>query len=283
MNTIEDIIEWIEEYDNPSENVEKFTAELIQMIMDMNYAASNGGAAVGYAGLIGYSEDVKSAIYLTVENLTYNSNGRYSFINDGVNILNNQVFRKTLNDVVGRENSKTIIDGHWSEDGTRSKYSFGNNLSLNDVVSQNFMAANARGDVMLLIEESARPDSVLGTTEIPQLMRDPKVTHILGIPKDSLIGFTDEERFQILKEKSLLMQSGASVYRGTVTDKIGDEIVDEKLVSLEQIRKLEEYRKAYNPQKDVEKFNAELIQIITDITTFLNRTKILVLFKRAVK
>lgn len=59
--------------------------------------------------------------------------------------------------------------------------------------------------------------------------------------------------------------------------------MDEKLVSLEQIRKLEEYRKAYNPQKDVEKFNAEFIQIITDITTFLNRTKILVLFKRAVK
>ena len=67
MNTIEDIIEWIEEYDNPSENVEKFTAELIQMIMDMNYAASNGGEAVGYAGLIGYSKNVKSAIYRTTE------------------------------------------------------------------------------------------------------------------------------------------------------------------------------------------------------------------------
>ena len=45
------------------------------MITDMDYAASNGGAAVGYAGLIGYSEDVKSAIFLTVENLTVNSNG----------------------------------------------------------------------------------------------------------------------------------------------------------------------------------------------------------------
>ncbi len=75
MNTIEDIIEWIEEYDNPNDNIEKFTAELIQMITDMDYTASNGGAAVGYAGLIGYSEDVKSAIFLTVENLTGNSNG----------------------------------------------------------------------------------------------------------------------------------------------------------------------------------------------------------------
>ena len=45
------------------------------MITDMDYAASNGGAAVGYAGLIGYSEDEKSAIFLTVENLTGNSNG----------------------------------------------------------------------------------------------------------------------------------------------------------------------------------------------------------------
>jgi maltose-binding protein MalE len=75
MNTIEDIVKWIKDYDNSDDNIEKFTAELIQMIMDMNYTASNGGAAVGYAGLIGYSEDVKSAIFLTVENLTGNSNG----------------------------------------------------------------------------------------------------------------------------------------------------------------------------------------------------------------
>jgi len=75
MNTIEDIIEWIEEYDNPNDNIEKFTAELIQMITDMDYTASNRGATVGYAGLIGYSEDVKSAIFLTVENLISNSNG----------------------------------------------------------------------------------------------------------------------------------------------------------------------------------------------------------------
>ena len=75
MNTIEDIIEWIKDYDNPNDNIEKFTAELIQMITDMDYTASNGGAAVGYAGLIGYSKDVKSAIYRTVENLTGNSNG----------------------------------------------------------------------------------------------------------------------------------------------------------------------------------------------------------------
>ena len=75
MNTIEDIIEWIDNYDNPNDNIEKFTAELIQMITDMDYTASKGGAAVGYAGLIGYSEDVKSAIFLTVENLTGNSNG----------------------------------------------------------------------------------------------------------------------------------------------------------------------------------------------------------------
>ena len=75
MNTIEDIIEWIKDYDNSDDNIEKFTAELIQMITDMDYTASKGGAAVGYAGLIGYSEDEKSAIFLTVENLTGNSNG----------------------------------------------------------------------------------------------------------------------------------------------------------------------------------------------------------------
>ncbi len=229
MNTIEDIIEWIKDYDNPDDNIEKFTAELIQMITDMDYVASNGGEAVGYAGLIGYSKDVKSAIYLTVENLTGNSNGKYCFINDGVNILNNREFYDILYNAIGEKNTKIIIDGDENSDGTRNKHSFGNNLSLNDVVSQNFMAANASGDVMLLIEESARPDSVLGTTEIPQLMRDPKVTHILGIPKDSLIGFTDEERFQILKEKSLIMQAGASIYRGVVEDELGNKKVVEYL------------------------------------------------------
>ena len=35
MNTIEDIIEWIKDYDNSDDNIEKFTAELIQMITDM--------------------------------------------------------------------------------------------------------------------------------------------------------------------------------------------------------------------------------------------------------
>ena len=229
MNTIEDIIEWIKDYDNSDDNIEKFTAELIQMITDMDYTASNGGAAVGYAGIIGYSKDVKSAIFLTVENLTGNSNGKYCFINDGVNILNNDTFNETLFKAIGEKDIETIINGGKNSDGTRNKHSFGNNLSLNDVVSQNFMAANARGDVMLLIEESARADSVLGTTEIPQLMRDPEVTHILGIPKDSLIGFTDEERFQILKEKSLLMQAGASIYRGTIINGNGEEIEVEYL------------------------------------------------------
>ena len=75
MNTIEDIVKWIKDYDNPDDNIEKFTAELIQMITDMDYTASNGGEAVGYAGIIGYSKNVKSAIYRTVENLTGNSNG----------------------------------------------------------------------------------------------------------------------------------------------------------------------------------------------------------------
>ena len=52
------------------------------------------GAAVGYAGLSGYSEWVKSAIYLTVKYLTGKSNGRYCFINAGVNFFNNREITK---------------------------------------------------------------------------------------------------------------------------------------------------------------------------------------------
>ena len=37
MNTIEEIIEWIENYKNPSGNIEKFAYELGEMLKDMDY------------------------------------------------------------------------------------------------------------------------------------------------------------------------------------------------------------------------------------------------------
>ena len=106
MNTIEDIIEWIKDYDNPDDNIEKFTAELIQMITDMDYTASKGGAAVGYAGLIGYSAGVKLAIYFIVENLGDKSNRRYCFINAGVKFFNN-----SDDLIIGTNNSNRLYGG----------------------------------------------------------------------------------------------------------------------------------------------------------------------------
>ena len=86
MNTIEDIIEWLENYDNPDENIEAFAYELGEMLKDMDYTASNGGAAVGYAGVTGNYEGISTGIYLTVENIVNGSNREFSFINNGVNI-----------------------------------------------------------------------------------------------------------------------------------------------------------------------------------------------------
>ena len=106
MNTIEDIIEWIDNYDNPKEDVEKFNAELIQMITDMDYVASNGGAAVGYAGVIGYSAGVKLAIYFMAENLGDKSNRRYCFINAGVKFFNN-----SDDLIIGTNNSNRLYGG----------------------------------------------------------------------------------------------------------------------------------------------------------------------------
>ena len=86
MNTIDDIIEWIENYDNPDENIEVFAYELGEMLKDMDYTASNGGVAIGYAGVTGNYEEISTGIYLTVENIVNGSNGEFSFVNNGVNI-----------------------------------------------------------------------------------------------------------------------------------------------------------------------------------------------------
>ncbi len=228
MNTIEDIIEWIKNYDNPSENIEKFAYELGEMIKDMDYTASNGGAAVGYAGATGSFKGINTGIYLTVDNITAGSNGEYSF----VNILNNMKFEMALQNAVDIDNATSIIVGSWNDDGTRSKYSFGDAVALNDIVSENFMLTNARGDVLLLIEESATANSVLAMTEIPCMLDNPEVTHILGIAKENFEGLTYEEVFEVLKEKSLAMQSEATIYRGTMINASGNEVTVE-LLSLE--------------------------------------------------
>ncbi len=231
MNTIEEIIEWIENYKNLSGNIEKFAYELGEMLKDMDYTASNGGAAVGYAEVTGIYDEINTGIYLTVENFTNSSNGEYSFVNNGVNILNNDEFKQTLQSAVGEEKASRIIGGTW-DNGTRSKYSFGDAVALNDIVSENFMLTNAKDDVLLLIEESATENSVLAMTEIPCMLDNPKVTHILGIAKENFNGLTYEEVFEVLKEKSLAMQSEATIYRGTMIDADGDEVTVE-LLSLE--------------------------------------------------
>ena len=63
-------------------------------------------------------------------------------------------------------------------------------MSLNDLVSDNFMRNNARGEVNLIITESANLNSVLYSTEIPTLLEMDGVLSINGIPKAELRGLS---------------------------------------------------------------------------------------------
>ena len=219
--TTNEIIEWIYNYEKPIDNIEKFASELAGKIVQMNFVASNNGNAIGYAGSLDGTAPGATGLYLSVAEISKQSGNGYCFINySAENILNNKPFIDALYTVVGEKNKDKIMGGEWSVDADgvwhRSKYSFpeAEILALNDLVSENFMNANARGDVLLIIAENARTDSALTLTEIPSLMKNEKVDSILGISKNDLEGLTDVERFKLLKAKSLAMQSEAVIYGG---------------------------------------------------------------------
>ena len=150
----EDIINWIETWamknPNPTEtDVEDFAKLLNEQMMKLDYKVENGKTVIGYAGRI-TNENSKTGIFHTVQNIVEGSNGKYCFINNSAeNILNNGRFNAVLYDAVGEGRYTNIVFGTWEND-VRSKYSFDGVLSLNDLVSDNFMLNNARGDVCLL-------------------------------------------------------------------------------------------------------------------------------------
>ena len=119
-----------------------------------------------------------------------------------------------LKEAVGEKNASDIIGGAWNGD-IRSKYSFGDTLSLNDLVSDNFMLNNAKGDVYLIIADNARIDSTLNVTEIERLLKMEDVKSINGIEKSKLLSMTSTDRFNILKEQSVIDIMDAKVYRNT--------------------------------------------------------------------
>ena len=216
--TKSDIIDWIEDWTNKNPNatkadIVKFAEKLNEQMLKLDYKVPNGGIVIGYAGRIG--QDYKTGIFNTIDNIVQNSNGQFCFINNSAeNILNDQKFNDALKEAVGEKNASDIIGGAWNGD-IRSKYSFGDTLSLNDLVSDNFMLNNAKGDVYLIIADNARIDSTLNVTEIERLLKMEDVKSINGIEKSKLLSMTSTDRFNILKEQSVIDIMDAKVYRNT--------------------------------------------------------------------
>lgn len=227
--TTKEILEWVDCYDSSLETTEdlaRFQKELIKQISKLDFDVTEGGtkAAIGYAGTTGpKGKDVKGGVYQTVEIIAHADFSHFVFINDAAdNLLNNKDFKELLFVKIGEENFEKLL---WGKDGK----SFGDNLPLNDVVSYNFMKANASGDVMLLIAENASVDSVLRKTEIPTILSKESVTAVLGIPKENLLAMDEIERFNLLKQKSIAMQAESTIHQGTKFFDSGREITYEIL------------------------------------------------------
>ena len=215
LNT-NDIIEWINKWstNNPEpskSDIEQFARALNEKMQKINYKVSGDATVIGYAGKL---NDGGTGIFETVKNFTENSNGDYIFINNSAdNILNNTDFQKALRTAVD-DYYDTIMNGNWDGD-TRSKYSFEGVLSLNDLVSDNFMKNNANGNVYLLIMDNARIDSTLNVTEIERLLAMDEVKTINGIEKSVLAKMSSTERFNFLKEQSVIDLMNAKIYIDT--------------------------------------------------------------------
>lgn len=72
-----------------------------------------------------------------------------------------------------------------------------------------------KDDVYLIIADNARIDSTLNVTEIERLLKMEDVKSINGIEKSKLLSMTSTDRFNILKEQSVIDIMDAKVYRNT--------------------------------------------------------------------
>ncbi len=91
-----------------------------------------------------------------------------------------------------------------------------------DTVSENF-AATAAGSVRTIIG-AAGPEKTFAAVELPQLLRNPRVTDIDGIPTDFLRSLPEEMRYPVIAGRSL--ELSASIKVALSPD--GKVIVDER-------------------------------------------------------
>ncbi|MEZ7551833.1 hypothetical protein O3621_11320, partial [Streptococcus sp. 20925_1_22] len=219
--TKQNIIDFVKNYQeklNTDDDKAKFAAELGERIKQMDFRANNGGAAIIFSGQYGNEEGVQSQIFWTVKNISENSKGSYSLVNDSCeDLLNDSNFYEVLIKKVGEPDANRIMEGGKTASGERNRYIYEGYeaLSVKDLVSDNYIRDNARGDVLVLMSTNLPIDSVLAQTELPRLIDShPDVIAINGIPVEELRQLTQEQRFRKVAEASIRIQENATFYRG---------------------------------------------------------------------
>lgn len=108
--TRNDIVSWIDEWhsNHPTyteADVVVFAEELNGKIGQMDFSASNGGVAIGYAGTIGEG----TGVFRTIEKITGVTDSQYSFINQcAENIQNQDAFKEALDAAVVSKAKGTV-------------------------------------------------------------------------------------------------------------------------------------------------------------------------------
>jgi hypothetical protein len=223
MNS-KDIITWVElqkvDFSN-EQSIIKFVSELEGKIMQLDFNLPFGTKAIGYSG-----STVKggTGIYKTIDIFTQNSNGEYGFINNVADNILNYTYKDStgvehslwnaLEQTVGLDNTRIIFGGSKTS-GVRSPECFSGIKCLNDFVSKQYFLHNGSGNVIFLFTDTAQRDSTAVLTEIDEvLLKKESVTHINGIEKSELAKMSSTERFNLLKEQSVIDMMNANIYRG---------------------------------------------------------------------
>ena len=219
-----DIITWVESQVvdiSNEQNIINFVSDLQNKIGELNFNLPDGTKAIGYAGSTNSIEG--TGIYKTIDIFTQNSNGEYGFINNVADNILNYKYKDSvgiehslwdaMEQTVGIDNTRVIFGGS-NATGSRSPECFSGIMCLNDFVSEQYFLHNGSGDVTFLFTDTAMSDSTAALTEIEVLLKKDSVTHINGFEKSVLANMSSTERFNLLKEQSVIDLMNAKVYRG---------------------------------------------------------------------
>jgi len=171
--------------------VNKFAVDLQSKISELSFKSPTALNAniIAYNGTI---DDILA--WKLAKAVSQGSNNTLIYISDtpAGKLLNDTSFITAVEAALGGDETLTsnIIDGS-KVGGVRTPYGVGNVLSVNDFVSEQVMAANAKGNV-IVFANNITADSVLAQTEIPKLLEMTEVTSIDVISKQTLLKLHSE-------------------------------------------------------------------------------------------